>query len=291
MLAYSGATYEEILNKVLLEPPSGLDKLNKFDHPIKDIVLKMIAPCEERINSAQELKKLLEPLYSGKLRLKKHRLNYIKLGMVASFVIIVLVLYYWQVRQKTSVRVPPSPTKVETMTIEPRKTHLKETPSITLTKTQRDCVKDKTRKKNLILMPKFNIKINVLPYAKIFVGDSLVGETPPPCKIVLRSGKYNFKFINPNFPIIKKTFKIVKNTNYFVNLFEEIAYLRVVVTPWAEVYIDDSLMAVTPHGEPIRVTPGEHKIRLHNPYGFKDWVKREYFEKGDTVHLRVRLEQ
>lgn len=45
----------------------------------------------------------------------------------------------------------------------------------------------------------------------------------------------------------------------------EYSYLMVLVSPWADVYIDDKLVARTPLKEPIKIPAGEHTVKLVNP--------------------------
>ncbi len=43
-------------------------------------------------------------------------------------------------------------------------------------------------------------------------------------------------------------------------------YLRVVVEPWADVWIDGHKVATTPTAQPIALGPGRHYVKLSNPY-------------------------
>ncbi|MBN1655542.1 MAG: serine/threonine protein kinase [Deltaproteobacteria bacterium] len=55
-------------------------------------------------------------------------------------------------------------------------------------------------------------------------------------------------------------------------------FLKVVVDPWADVYIDGQLAATTPTASPIALTPGKHYINFKNPY---------YIE--EKTHVVIRL--
>lgn len=47
---------------------------------------------------------------------------------------------------------------------------------------------------------------------------------------------------------------------------KKIGYIRVVVLPWAEIYIDGEKVGITPTDINFRVTAGKHKVLLKNPY-------------------------
>lgn len=57
----------------------------------------------------------------------------------------------------------------------------------------------------------------------------------------------------------------------------EYSYLMVKVNPWADVYVDNKLIARTPLKEPIQVVAGEHTIKLVNPE-FSQFEKKMNFK-------------
>jgi serine/threonine-protein kinase len=66
-------------------------------------------------------------------------------------------------------------------------------------------------------------------------------------------------------------------------------YIRVVVDPWAEVYVDGQKVATTPTARAIPLPPGRHFIKLSNPY--YDDVDRELrIRTGETEVIDVTLE-
>jgi serine/threonine-protein kinase len=65
---------------------------------------------------------------------------------------------------------------------------------------------------------------------------------------------------------------------------ENAGFLKVIVTPWAEVYVDGKLLAVTPAAQPIMVAPGRHYVKLVNPH--LSIVSREVrIDQGQTIVL------
>jgi serine/threonine-protein kinase len=66
-------------------------------------------------------------------------------------------------------------------------------------------------------------------------------------------------------------------------------FIALVVDPWAEVYIDGKLFAVTPTARPIMVAPGRHFIKLSNPH-YQIASHEVRVNQGETTRLEVKLE-
>lgn len=70
---------------------------------------------------------------------------------------------------------------------------------------------------------------------------------------------------------------------------EQAGYLRVVVDPWADVYINGQKVVTTPTAQNIALSPGRHFLKLVNPY-FQE-VRREIRIRTDEVEtLEFELE-
>jgi serine/threonine protein kinase len=69
----------------------------------------------------------------------------------------------------------------------------------------------------------------------------------------------------------------------------EKSYLKVSVTPWAKIYIDNSYIETTPIAQSLTLNAGSHRIKLENS-AFKVWEKTMQFAAGQTVTLDVNLE-
>ena len=69
----------------------------------------------------------------------------------------------------------------------------------------------------------------------------------------------------------------------------EMAYLKVVVRPWADVLVDGRQVLTTPSDRAIPLPPGVHYVRLRNPY-FRDVDRTVHLDKGQTMVLREALE-
>jgi serine/threonine-protein kinase len=64
--------------------------------------------------------------------------------------------------------------------------------------------------------------------------------------------------------------------------------LRVVVEPWAHVYVDGKLMETTPFANPLLLTPGVHHVRLEHPSSPPERRQIE-LAPGQSLLLDVRM--
>jgi serine/threonine-protein kinase len=65
--------------------------------------------------------------------------------------------------------------------------------------------------------------------------------------------------------------------------------LRVVVDPWAEVWIDGQLVFTTPSAQAIPLSPGLHYVKLKNPY-YREADHEVRIVTDETTLLEVELE-
>ena len=66
-------------------------------------------------------------------------------------------------------------------------------------------------------------------------------------------------------------------------------YLRVVVDPWAEVFVDGQHVVTTPTAQRIPLSPGRHFLKLANPY-FNEMQQEVRIRTGETQVVEVTLE-
>ncbi len=64
--------------------------------------------------------------------------------------------------------------------------------------------------------------------------------------------------------------------------------LKIVVNPWAEIYIDGAHVGTTPIARPFSLTPGVHKVVLKNPY-YDEISKMVLIEPGRLRKLALNL--
>ncbi|MEM9072751.1 MAG: serine/threonine-protein kinase [Myxococcota bacterium] len=66
-------------------------------------------------------------------------------------------------------------------------------------------------------------------------------------------------------------------------------HLRVVVDPWADVYIDGQKVVTTPTAQSIALTPGVHYLKFVNPY-YQELQREVTIQTGETELIEVALE-
>jgi hypothetical protein len=65
-------------------------------------------------------------------------------------------------------------------------------------------------------------------------------------------------------------------------------YLKILVEPWAEVYVDGKYADTTPFSRALSIPEGEHRIELKNPY-FARETRKVTIKRGSTATLKVAL--
>jgi len=133
------------------------------------------------------------------------------------------------------------------------------------------------------------------PWAQVYLGDSLIGNTPLGAAIELSPGEHNVVFLNPEIglPVIRKARVEGGDTTLLrVNLYENVGRIRAAsVKPWADVYIDGTNVLRTPSSKTIFLTLGTHLVTLRHP-DFPEYTDTLTFREGDLMHeIRVDLSQ
>jgi hypothetical protein len=126
------------------------------------------------------------------------------------------------------------------------------------------------------------------PWAEVMVDGKKMGETPLG-KIRLPAGDHTLTLTNNNFAgVISDRIIISRNATltrrYSFNVF---GYLQIVVTPWAEVYIDGRHIGQTPMGK-VKLPVGKHTVILRHP---RSGEKRREIEikSEETVLLKLEM--
>ncbi len=111
------------------------------------------------------------------------------------------------------------------------------------------------------------LKINVKPWAKIYLDGKYIETTPIAQPVKVTSGVHALKLENPNFKIWQKniTFAPNQTVSMDIKLDVEDGHLKLTVKPWADVYIDGKYYETTPIATPIKLSAGKHALKLINP--------------------------
>jgi len=135
-----------------------------------------------------------------------------------------------------------------------------------------------------------HIKIQVLPWATVYIDGKEIFTTPKDTVLLLPLGQHNLKLVNPSFPTVESVFTVPtgQGLNLIIDLTERVSYLQISVQPWADIYIDDIFKATTPIVSPLILSVGVHKITVKNPY-FLPYEEIIEFKAKQTIERNVVL--
>ncbi len=111
------------------------------------------------------------------------------------------------------------------------------------------------------------LDINVIPWADLYIDNVYVDRTPIEDHLHLRTGIHELKLIHPNRKILILEINIIEDSIMRIDkeLEKAYGYLKVIVRPWADVYVDDSLIGTTPIADSLYLLIGPHKVTLKHP--------------------------
>jgi hypothetical protein len=132
------------------------------------------------------------------------------------------------------------------------------------------------------------VLVTSTPWAKVYIDDKFIGETPFGKPLALAAGKHSILFVHPSFDPIAQTINVLplKEIPVNGNFFETVGYLNCLVTPWAEVYINDQYKDTTPLDKPIMLSPGKYQVRFKNA-SFQDIVREVLVRSKDTISIVI----
>jgi serine/threonine protein kinase len=133
-------------------------------------------------------------------------------------------------------------------------------------------------------------RINVDPWAKIYIDGKYIETTPTAKSIEVSSGSHRIKLENPNFQTWQKNinFKPGQTVSLDVKLEPFSGRLKISVKPWADVYIDGKFYETTPIAESIQLAAGRHTLKLINP-SFIPYEEVIVIEVNKTLRKTIEL--
>ena len=133
-----------------------------------------------------------------------------------------------------------------------------------------------------------SIMLTSKPWAKVYVDNKFIGETPFSKPLILGAGKHSVLFVHPSFDPIVQTITVLPFREISVagNFFDNVGYLNCLATPWAEVYINDQYKDTTPLEKPIMLSPGKYQVRFKNA-SFQDIVRDVTVRSKDTISIII----
>jgi serine/threonine-protein kinase len=133
-----------------------------------------------------------------------------------------------------------------------------------------------------------SVKITSTPWAKVYVDNKLIGETPFDAPFVLASGTHTIVFTHPSFEPLIKTLTITRDKQVHIDcdFLKSAGFLSCTAKPWAEIYVDDIYRDTTPLEKSIMLSAGKHHVRFHNP-AFLDIHQEITIVAYDTLGLSI----
>ena len=139
------------------------------------------------------------------------------------------------------------------------------------------------------------MSIKTKPWAKIFIDEAYVDDTPLKKPITLATGEHVIKLEHPLIPAFSTRIVVQPDMekSLFISLIDslKLGTLNIRAFPWANVYINGEFKDTTPLKDPVFLTSGNHIIRLENPSLQKSWQKELSIYTGENLDLNVDLKE
>jgi len=135
------------------------------------------------------------------------------------------------------------------------------------------------------------LRISVRPWAEIYLNGRYYERTPLEEPLKLAPGQYQLILRHPNRKEYLNAISIKPDDTLSLEVVMPEAYghLRLTVSPWAVVFIDGEEMGTTPLGSPLRLSIGEHELKLSGPLG-KEWKEILNIEEDRTLDRNIILQ-
>ena len=142
----------------------------------------------------------------------------------------------------------------------------------------------------VILAPGY-LKFSVTPWAEVYVDGNYIDRTPIRAPLKFEAGRHAVILRHPNRKEYRQNIEIKPgDTTYVaVSLPEAFGYLKLSVLPWAKVFVDGSEYGTTPLGRPIKISIGEHELRLVGPEG-REWKETIRIAEESVLERQVVLQ-
>jgi hypothetical protein len=135
--------------------------------------------------------------------------------------------------------------------------------------------------------PSAQLLIVVEPWAELWIDGMKAGETPL-SEIPVSAGSHEIVLINPTIVgVIRDSVQTRSGETLRKSYsFHDAGLLRVIVNPWADVYVDGRKVGQTPMDD-VKVPVGTHTVELRHPsHGQR--VREVQVRRGETSIVRVQ---
>jgi tRNA A-37 threonylcarbamoyl transferase component Bud32 len=134
------------------------------------------------------------------------------------------------------------------------------------------------------------LSITVDPWAEVYIDGVYQGDTPPLLRVELLRGAHRVECRNPGYKPYAETVQITAGelSNRRVILKKLKGWLRITTTPGAEVYVDGTLVGVTPLNQAIELDAGNHQVTVKK-LGFNLWNNRVTVTSDQELPLTITM--
>lgn len=135
-----------------------------------------------------------------------------------------------------------------------------------------------------------NLKLNVEPWANIYLNGKFVGQTPIPKTLKLMTEPTKLRLTNTDIGSWETIINVKpkETLDIFINLAERFAGLSVFAEPWANIYVNGVEKGTTPLGKYIYLLPGKYEIAFRNP-SFSSIVETISLKPGEIKEENVKF--
>lgn len=295
---FEGSTYTECMKKVLAFKTEELDRFDDNSNPeFSQFLRKLLNPkkderfssAREALNSVDEKKSssFFRPVIQSK---KKNLIPY----AIAAITILSIIVFGWskilypgsdETSKTTNDLTLPDTQTVQSVELSSERPQLKPSNEKTIVPKDQPIG---TNDEGIVRTDSGKVYLTSNPWAKVYVNNELIGETPISKAIVLPAGSHTVMFSNPSFDPIVKTIivEVNRDINVAGDFMENAGYVMCVVQPWGEVYVDEQYKNITPLEKPIVLSSGKHTLRIKNS-AFADLVKEVNIRPKDTIHVSM----
>lgn len=296
---FEGSTYSECMKKVLAFTVKDLERFNSEVSPdLSEFLAALLRPAkDERCASAKDalllLGETLEPAAAAERApaAGKSSRSPAVIGMAAALLVIVMLIGW------NMISAPAGPAQGAEPTVDvSRPAAVPESDTAGTAALPERSPRQEPRAPERTTVPQAvtvekdsgRLYATSAPWAKVYVNNMLIGETPLSAAVPLAAGTYTVMFANPSFDPIVRTVVVEPGREVTVNgdFIGTAGYLQCVVKPWAEVFVNELYKDTTPLSKPLMLSPGRYTVRLHNS-AFPDIIREVTVRSKDTTTLTV----
>jgi serine/threonine-protein kinase len=134
------------------------------------------------------------------------------------------------------------------------------------------------------------LSITAQPWAEIYIDGAYRGDTPPALRVELTRGAHRLECRNPGFVSYGETVHITAGelSRRRVMLKKLMGYVSISTMAGAEVYVDGTLVGVTPLGKPVELEVGAHQVTVKKA-GFNVWNNQITVDAEQLLPVKITL--